>query len=216
MKPFNETIQRSIPYSCDFSAICMIELLSVISASAAVGIRLALPLLIVALLYGQRLLRVLPGLSWIPGTVLLGGLIAWALLEMLGSKRLLSQRLLIILQLALSPFCGAIMGLTVVHINGFEPKLAWLMAGLGGLIAVVLQLVQVGWFYRLRGLPFGVVLAEDALSVLLVLAAFRSPKEGGLIALLLIWFAIRSAKEWRDRYLKHQKRSSLEHHRQPD
>lgn len=194
----------------------MIELLSVISASAAVGIRLALPLLIVALLYGQRVLLPIPGLSRIPGTVWLGGLIAWALLEMLGSKRLLSQRVLQILQLILSPICGAIMGLTVVHINGFNPNLAWLMAGLGGLIALVLQLVQAGWFYRLRGMPFWVVFAEDGLSVLLVLAAFRSPKEGGLIALLLIWFAIRSAKAWRDRYLVNQQRNRLQGHHQPD
>lgn len=180
----------------------MVELLSVISAAAAVGLRLALPLLVVALVYGQKTLLTVPVLSRIPSTLVLGFLIAWALLEMFGSKRLLSQRSLQILQLALSPVCGVVIALAIVKIKSVDPGLTWLMAGIGGLLAFVLQLVQAGWFYRLRGLPSWVVVLEDALSILLVFAAFGAPKEGGLIALVLLWFAIRSAKEWRDRYIR--------------
>jgi hypothetical protein len=59
-----------------------------------------------------------------------------------------------------------------------------------------LQLVQVGWFYRLKGLPIWAVLLEDILCVLLVLFAFKAPNSGGLIALLLLWLAIRSSQSW--------------------
>jgi hypothetical protein len=191
----------------------MIELLSVISATAAVGIRLALPLLLIALIYGQRAWVSVPLVSQIPTTILLGVLISCSLFEIVGSKRLLSQRVLQILQLGLSPICGAIMGLVVADVN-FDAKLNWLMAGVGGLVALVLQLVRAGWFYRLRGLPSWIGFAEDVLCLLLVLAAFRSPQEGGLIALLLLWFAIRSAKEWRDNHLKEQATGG--HRSQPD
>ena len=74
------------------------------------------------------------------------------------------------------------------------------MAVLGlvsGLLALVLQLVQVGWFYRLRGLPLWIVFAQDFLCVLLIIFAFGSPQHGGILALLLLWFAIRSADEWK-------------------
>ncbi len=193
----------------------MIELLSVFSASAATGIRLALPLLMIALLYGQRVLLSVPLVSRIPSTLLMGLLISWTILEIFGYRRLLSQRILQIFQLVASPFCGAIMGLAVIQINGFDPKLSWLLAGLGGLLALVLQLVRVGWFYRLKSLPTWIGFVEDALCIVLVLAAFQSPLEGGLIALLLLWFGIRSAKEWRDRYLSHR-RTGIYRRSQPD
>jgi len=38
------------------------------------------------------------------------------------------------------------------------------------------------------------------LCVLLVLLAFDAPREGGLIALLLLWLAIRSSREWQHWY----------------
>jgi hypothetical protein len=64
------------------------------------------------------------------------------------------------------------------------------------LLALVLQLVQAGWFYRLRGLPIWVIFAQDILCITLVVFALDAPQQGGLIALLLLWFAIRSSKEW--------------------
>ena len=73
----------------------------------------------------------------------------------------------------------------------------------GGLLALVLQLVQAGWFYRLRGLPLWVIFAQDVLCVFLVIFALDAPKQGGLIAMLLLWFAIRSSKEWY-RWYTHQ------------
>jgi hypothetical protein len=69
-----------------------------------------------------------------------------------------------------------------------------------GLLALVFQLVQVGWFYRLRGLPLWAIFLQDFLCVLLVLFAFDAPRQGGLIALLLLWLAIRSTAEWRQWY----------------
>jgi len=37
---------------------------------------------------------------------------------------------------------------------------------------------------------------QDLLCVLLVLFALDAPKQGGLIALLLLWLAIRSSSAW--------------------
>jgi hypothetical protein len=82
------------------------------------------------------------------------------------------------------------------------PEISIAIVGIvGGLLALVLQLVQVGWFYRLGKLPLWVILSQDGLCVALVLLAFDSPKEGGTIALLLLWLAIRSSQEWYKWYL---------------
>ncbi|NEP36889.1 MULTISPECIES: DUF4126 family protein, partial [unclassified Moorena] len=69
-------------------------------------------------------------------------------------------------------------------------------------LAFVLQLVQVGWFYRLRGLPLWVVFLQDFLCVVLIILAFDAPEQGGLIALLLLWLAIRSSKHWYRWYVR--------------
>ena len=70
------------------------------------------------------------------------------------------------------------------------------MGVVGGLLALVLQLVQVGWFYRWRGLPVWMLLVQDILCICLVIFAFDAPQQGGLIALLLLWLAIRSYQDW--------------------
>jgi Domain of unknown function (DUF4126) len=72
--------------------------------------------------------------------------------------------------------------------------------------------MQVGWAYRLRNLPIWVVLGQDVLCVTLVLFAFGAPQPGGLIALLLLWLAIRSAAAWRQWY---QKQASPAERHQP-
>jgi len=41
-----------------------------------------------------------------------------------------------------------------------------------------------------------VIFLQDFLCVSLVLFAFDAPEQGGIIALLLLWLAIRSTKEW--------------------
>ncbi|MBE9051603.1 DUF4126 domain-containing protein [Nostocales cyanobacterium LEGE 11386] len=171
----------------------MIEILATLSASAAAGMRIGIPLLIIGLLQGINLWSHVPLLSRISPSVLLGCLTIWSLVELLASKKLWGQRLLQIVQLLLSPLVGGIMGLAVASATA-TPN--WLIVLIGGLLALVLQLVQVGWFYRLRGLPLWAVFLQDILCIALVLFAFDAPWQGGLIALILLWFAVRSAKQW--------------------
>jgi hypothetical protein len=175
----------------------MIEILATLSASAAAGIRVGIPLLIIGLLQGSQVWSEFPILSRISPSVLLGLLTVWSLIELFASKKLLGQRSLQLVELLFSPIVGGIMALAVTSTN-MAPN--WLIAFIGGLLALVLQLVQVGWFYRLRGLPLWVVFLQDILCVALVLLAFNAPRSGGLITLLLLWFAVRSAKQWYDWY----------------
>ncbi|MBN3951105.1 MAG: DUF4126 domain-containing protein [Nostoc sp. NMS7] len=177
----------------------MIEILATLSASAAAGMRIGIPLLIIGLLQGSNLWSQVPILSHISPPILLGCLTSWSLIELLVSKKVWGQRLLQLIQLFMSPVVGAIMGLAVATATA-TPN--WLIAIIGGLLALVLQLVQVGWFYRLRGLPLWAVFLQDTLCIALVLFAFNAPWQGGLIALILLWFALRSAKQWYDWYDK--------------
>ncbi|NJM24127.1 MAG: DUF4126 domain-containing protein, partial [Richelia sp. SM1_7_0] len=122
-------------------------------------------------------------------------LFSWSMIELFASKKLLGQRVLQVVQLLFCPIVGAIMGLAVpISSEAMVPS--WLIGLIGALLALVLQLVQLGWFYRLRGLPLWVVLIQDVLCIALVLFAIGAPWQGGLIALMLLWFAVRSAKYW--------------------
>lgn len=185
----------------------MLELLAALSASAAGGMRIALPLLLIGLLESDRLWSRVPLLSRISPPVVVGVLVSWSLFELFASKKLLGQRILQIVQLLFSPFVGAIMAMAIAEATFAQPNappalLVWIIGLVGGLLALVLQLVQAGWFYRLRGLPLPVILAQDILCISLVLFAFDAPKQGGLIALILLWLAIRSSKEWYRWYVK--------------
>ena len=177
----------------------ILGVLAALSASAAAGMRIGLPLLIVGIFH-SNLWSGLPLLSLLHPRIWLAILISWSLFELFGSKKLLGQRVIQILQLLLSPFVGALMSWTAA--KGIDPDFQplWILAVVGGLLAFVLKLVQVGWFFRLRGLPIWAVILEDVLCVCLVLLAFKAPEHGGLIALLLLWLAIRSSSEWRDWY----------------
>ena len=177
----------------------MIEVLAVLSLSAAAGLRTALPLLLIGLLYGNLWANV-PLLSRLPPQLVLGVLVSWAIAELLLSKDRVGQRLLQAVQLLFSPIVGTLIGLTIVrsaHLSGWT---APLLGGLGGLVALVLQLVQIGWLYRLRSVPLWVIFVQDFLCVILVLLAFTAPRQGGLIVLLLLWLTIRSSVEWRRWY----------------
>lgn len=174
----------------------MIEILAALSASAAAGMRIALPLLVIALLYGNSLWAQIPLLSRIDPPIVLGILVIWSLAEVVLSKDRFGRRILLLVQLAFSPLVGAILGMAVAQITGNPVWLVWLLGGIGGLLALVLQLVQVGWSYRLGNIPLWVIFAQDTLCVLLVLFALDAPSQGGIIALLLLWLAIRSSKEW--------------------
>jgi len=178
----------------------MVEILAVLSASAAGGMRIALPLLIIGLLYGDRLWERVPLLSDIPPPIVLGVLLSWSLFELFASKDRLGQRVLHLTQLLFSPMVGAIMGMAVARAMGNPEWQVWILGAVGGLLALVLQLVQVGWFYRLRRLPLWAVFVQDFLCICLVLFAFDAPRQGGIIALLLLWLAIRNSTEWRRWY----------------
>ena len=177
----------------------MIELLAALSASAAAGMRIALPLLLIGLLRVD-LWSDVPLLSYFPPQVVVGVLVSWSLFELFASKKLLGQRILQVIQLLFSPIVGAIMGMAIAQATEMANWLLWMIAVTGGLLALVLQIVQAGWFYRLRGLPLWVILIQDILCVFLVIFALDAPKQGGLIAMLLLWLAIRSSTAWYNWY----------------
>jgi hypothetical protein len=179
----------------------MIEILAALSASAAAGMRIALPLLIIGLLQSDNLWSRLPLLNYIHPSVLLGILTSWSLFELFASKKFLGQRMLQVVQLLFSPIVGAIMGIAVAQFAEAPTIFVWIVGIVGGLLAFVLQLVQVGWFFRLRGLPLWLVFIQDILCVALVIFAFDAPRQGGLIALVLLWLAIRSSKQWHRWYM---------------
>lgn len=183
----------------------MIEILAALSASAAAGMRIALPLLVIGLVYSDSLWSKVPLLNHIHPAVLLGILTSWSLFELFASKKLLGQRVLQMIQLVLSPAVGAIMGIAVAQFAEAPTLIVWIVGIVGSLLAFVLQLVQVGWFFRLRGLPLWVVLIQDVLCVALVIFAFDAPRQGGLIALVLLWLAIRSSKQWHRWYVRQER-----------
>ncbi|MEM8641889.1 MAG: DUF4126 domain-containing protein [Cyanobacteria bacterium P01_G01_bin.54] len=174
----------------------VIGLLAALSASAAAGMRIALPLLVIGLIQAGSLWNDVPLLSRFHPQVILGVLTSWSLFELIGSKKLLGQRVNQLIQLGFSPLVGALMSVTVLKLLQIEFRLVWLVAIVGGLLAFVLKIVQVGWFFRLQGLPIWAIFAEDALCVFLVFFAFNAPQQGGLIAMILLWLAVRSSGEW--------------------
>jgi hypothetical protein len=131
------------------------------------------------------------------------------LFELLASKRLLGQRILQLVALLFTPLAGGIMAVTVTKLTHFQFQPLWMMAGLGATFALALRLVQIGWFFRLRGLPPWVALLEDILCIFLVLFAFKAPNQGGLIAMLLLWLAVRSSTAWREWYVQSQSSPKL-------
>ncbi|WP_219907595.1 DUF4126 domain-containing protein [Aphanothece hegewaldii] len=174
-------------------------ILAVLSAAAAAGIRIALPLLMIGMSQNELWFKV-PLLSRFDPQVLVAILISWSLFELFGSKNLLGQRVLQLIQLIFSPLVGALMSLTIANIIEFPVQLLWIIAIVGGSLAFVIQLVQVGWFFRLRGIPIWATFMNEILCIILVILSLKSPEKGGLIALLLLWLVIRSAGAWRCGY----------------
>jgi hypothetical protein len=179
----------------------MVGLLAALSASAAGGMRIAMPLLLIGLLRIDKLWSEIPLLRRIHPQVAIAILVSWSLLELFASKTFGGQRVLQIVQVIFSPIVGAIMGVAIAQVSPIDevvahPWMLWIIGIVGGLLALVLQLVQAGWFYRLRGLPLWVIFVQDGLCIALVLFAFDAPRQGALIAMLLLWLAIRSSKEW--------------------
>lgn len=187
------------------------ELLAILSISAAAGFRLALPLLLIGLL-SDRLWSQVPLLSQVPPTVLVGTLAGWTFAELVLSKDRPVRRLFQSIELFFSPFVGAIAGITLARSFDTAPWSVWLAGTIGGLLALVIHFVQVGLLYRVHTPPLWVIFVQDFLCVCLVLFAFDAPREGGLIALLLLWLALRTSTLWRQWYLA-QAPSSRRHPR---
>jgi len=192
--------------------VIITELLAVLSVSAAAGFRIALPLLIIGLISGELWSRV-PLLSALPPTFVIGALVSWSLAELIFSKQLLMQRLLRSGELFLSPLVGAIAGIAVARTFQLELWVTALLGTLGGLLALLIHLMQVGWLYRLRRPAVWLLFAEDFLCVCLVLFAFDAPQQGGLIALLLLWLALRTSQAWRRWYQEQAGKGDRRHPR---
>ncbi|MBX2864194.1 MAG: DUF4126 domain-containing protein [Leptolyngbyaceae cyanobacterium MAG.088] len=174
------------------------ELLAVLSISAATGLRLALPLLLIGLLSGDQLWSTVPILANIPQVLVVTVLMIWSLLELTISKDRVNRRFLQSAELFMSPFVGTIAGLAIARIVNVDDSLMLvLLAATGGVLAFVIQMVQVGWLYRFHSPPMWVIFLEDALCICLAFFAFDAPEQGGLIALFLLWLAIRSSIIWR-------------------
>jgi hypothetical protein len=178
----------------------MVEILAALSASTAGGLRIGLPLLMIGLLQANLWAQV-PILSRIHPQVLIASLVSWSLFELILAKSLIGQRIQNVVQILFSPIAGAILGMTVAARFGMEQGQINIIGLVGGTSALMLQLVQTGWFFRLRGIPLWVVFSEDLLCVFLVVWAFDAPKQGGIIAMMLLWIALRSSSEWRRWYV---------------
>ena len=176
----------------------MLEIvLAILSVSAAAGMRSLLPLFVLGCLAGESLWSKVPLLDHISPPILVGVLVTGSLFEVIASKDRTGIRVSQLFQLCLSPLVGGLLGFSIARTSDLPMVVVVVLGIVSGLLALVLQLVQVGWFYRLRGLPLWMIFAQDFLCVLLIIFAFGAPQHGGIIALLLLWFAIRSADEWK-------------------
>jgi Domain of unknown function (DUF4126) len=174
-------------------------LLAVLSGSAAVGLRIAMPLLVIAI-YSEDLWARIPVLSQLSPPIVFGILVSWSILELVASKDRLGQRLLQALELALSPVIGSFVGIAIAKATDLPDIQVAVLGMVSGVFALVLQLLQVGWTYRVRRIPLWMLFAQDLVCVILTLFAFDAPTQGGMIALLMLWLAVRSAVQWRRWY----------------
>jgi len=162
--------------------------------------RIGLPLLIIGMVRLDQLWSNIPLLSSLNPQIIIGVLTSWSLFELLGTKKIIGLRIVQIIQLIFSPLVGGLMAVGVANVIGVKITPLWLLGLVGGLLALVLKLVQVGWFFRLGKIPIIFIFLEDFLSAILVIFALQSPENGGLIAMILLWIALRSSTEWKYRF----------------
>ncbi|MBE9137952.1 DUF4126 domain-containing protein [Nodosilinea sp. LEGE 07088] len=174
------------------------ELLAILSIAAATGLRLALPLLLIGLMSGPRLWANVPLLSQLPPALVLGILAAWSIAELMLSKDRRNQRFFQILELVLSPGVGALAGISLARTLGLDGWYNLLVGLISALLALVIQLLQVGLFYRPRRPPLWSFFVVDGLCIVLAVLAFDAPNQGGIIALLLLWLVTRTSYLWRN------------------
>lgn len=183
----------------------MAAILGVLAAAAAGGFRLALPLLVLLLLHRDQTWDHIPLLGrWSPALVL-GILTAGAVWELLAPLHPWGVRLWQPVQVLLSPVVGGLLGMMTAQVMGLPRAMHSLLGLVGGALAWLLQLVQMGWFYRRGRFPTWVILAQDGLCALLALVALQAPKQGGLLALMLVWLALRAAKTWQRQFQQHRR-----------
>jgi Domain of unknown function (DUF4126) len=180
--------------------LSIVQVLGILSASAAGGMRIGLPLLIIGIVRLDQLWTNIPFLSSLNPQLIVGILTSWSLFELLGTKRLIGLRIVQIIQLVLSPLVGGLMAIGVARLIEVNVTPLWLLGLIGGLFALVLKLVLVGWFFRLGKIPVVFIFLEDLLSAVLVIFALKAPENGGLIAMILLWIALRSSNEWKRRF----------------
>ena len=174
------------------------EILAILAIAASTGLRVAMPLLLIGLMSGEELWSNVPLLSHLPPAVVIGVLAGWSMAEFLLSKEAYSQRFFQIIELLCSPVMGAIAGIALARTLGLAAWLNLLIGITSALLALVLQLLQVGWFYRPKRPPLWVFFVVDALCIFLAYLAFDSPNGGGLIALMLLWLVIRTSYIWKN------------------
>lgn len=173
------------------------ELLAILAIAAATGLRVALPLLLIGLMSGEQLWSNVPLLAQLPPALVIGVLAGWSMAELLLSKDRYCQRFFQLVELLLSPLVGAIAGIALARSLDLS---TWLYVSIGitsALFATVIQLLQVGWFYRPKRPPLWVFFVIDGLCVFLAYLAFDFPNGGGIIALLLLWLVIRTSYIWK-------------------
>jgi Domain of unknown function (DUF4126) len=108
-------------------------------------------------------------------------------------------------ELVMSPIIGGLVGIAIAKATALPDIQVAVLGLVSGLFALVLQLLQVGWTYRVRRVPLWMLFAQDLACVGLTLLAFDAPTQGGIIALLMLWLAIRSAVQWRRWYREGQR-----------
>jgi hypothetical protein len=178
--------------------VIITELLAILSIAAATGLRLALPLLLIGLMSGPKLWANVPFLSQLPPALVLGVLAAWSIAELMLSKDRRNQRFFQILELILSPGVGALAGISLARTLGLDGGYNLLVGLISALLALVIQILQVGLIYRPRRPPLWSFFVVDGLCIVLAVLAFDAPNQGGIIALLLLWLVIRTSYLWRN------------------
>ncbi|QQE64527.1 DUF4126 domain-containing protein [Leptolyngbya sp. BL0902] len=174
------------------------EILAILSIAAATGLRVALPLLIIGLMSGEKLWGNVPLLSQLPPTLCIGVLVSWSAAELMLSKDSYKQRIFQIAELILSPGVAVLAAIAVARTLDLAPWITVITAVVGALLALVIQLLQVGWFYRPKRPPAWLFFVIDGLCVMLAFLTFDAPRKGGLIALLLLWLVIRTSYVWQN------------------
>ncbi len=143
------------------------EILAILSIAAATGLRVALPLLVIGLMSGEKLWANVPLLSRLPTALSIGLLVSWSAAELMLSKDSYKQRLFQIAELILSPGVDVLAAIAVARTLDLAPWVSLMTTVVSALLAVVLQLLQVGWFYRPKQPPGWLFFVIDGLCVML-------------------------------------------------